>query len=918
MAAIIGALRAVLSASIGQFQTDMGKAARAVEVFGARAAKVGKDIQKVGRQMSLALTLPVVAIGTAVVKTAADFEAGMNRVAAATQAPKKQVEEMARLARELGPAMGVGPSEVADAMEMLAKNGLTATQILNGAAAAAVKLAKSTGSQLGPAADVATDIMMQFGKNTGQLGEVIDQVNGVLIASKLDFDSYRLAIGQAGGVAGAAGITFEDFNAAIASTAALFASGSDAGTSFKTFLTRLNPQSKEAASMIKQLGLEFYDAQGRMKSMGAIAEELRMKMAGLSQEDRNRAMTVIFGTDAMRTAIGLMNQGAAGLENYRKQVAEVSADDQMAARTAGFSGALLKLKASLQELAIAIADSGLLEWLTGAVAQLAELVKWVRANVGEWGAFGTVVAAIAAALGPVVVAIGLLARTFGGLATVVRVAVIPVLWLFMRHPVILGGVILGAAIGLLIDNFKTLVGWIQDACDWLGRMTTLALNPALGLALEQKRAQVQKFWMGIAADAKAAADKAVAKAAEAAASRSAVAGAVAGAIKNLPFMATPKPGEPPAPVDRPNGFIDGSGGGGGGGKRAKQLAKDLEAAQKSVAKLATSIGRELRPELGGLKEKLQAVDDKFEDMRTQVQNQITELEDLAAQGVDTSAGLAQLKQILSDLEAGHKAATAAATAQFEAENKLANLDAQRTMQRQSQDIRDLKQARGDNGPMSESMARLQKADDELNDRRMEALARLGDMQLRQDEARRQGDTGQVERLTGIIALQQEYYGLLTATTAQQLEDQARIQDAWSTFEDDLSSTLTDAVMDWKLSLSDIGQIFANLARDLWVKPFMEGLSGQISGLFSGGGGGDPFAGFFADGGTIPPGSWGMVGEVGMERARWTPKGIEVDPVPGGGRQGTTVNQYISTPDLPTFRRTSRQTAREARSQFSER
>ena len=911
MAAIIGALRAVLSASIGQFQTDMGKAAKAVEVFGARAERVGKQIQVVGRKMSVALTLPVLAIGTAVVKTASDFEAGMNRVAAATQAPKKQIEEMSKLARDMGPAMGVGPSEVADAMENLAKNGLTATQILDGAAAAAVKLAKSTGSQLGPAADVATDVMQQFGKTAQQLSDVVDQVNGVLIASKLDFDGYRLAIGQAGGVAGAAGITFEDFNAAIAATAALFASGSDAGTSFKTFLTRLNPQSKEAAGMIKQLGLEFYDANGRMKDMASIAEELRMKMAGLSQEDRNRAMTVIFGTDAMRTAIGLMQQGAKGIEDYRKQVAAVSADDQMAARTAGFAGALAKLKASLQELAIAIAESGLLEWLTSAVGQLAELVKWIRANVGEWGAFGTVVAAIAAALGPVVIAVGLLGRTFGVLATVVRTLVIPVLWLFMRHPVIAGGIILGAAIGLLIDNFKTLVGWIQDAVDWLGRLVTAALNPALGMALEQKRAQIREFNQKLIKDVIDATGQAVAKSQQVAASKAAAAAAVAGAIKGLPFMAS-SPSAPPKPLDRPNGFLGGDGG--DSGRSAKQLAKDLEAAQKATAKLALQIGRELRPELGGLKERLQQVDDKFEDMRDKVLAQITELEELAAQGQDTSAGLAQLQQVLVDLEAGHKAATAAATAQFEAESKLADLDAQRTMMRQGMEIRDLKQARGDNGVMSSKMEALQKADDELNDRRLEALTRLGDLQLRQDEARRQGDTATAERLTGIIALQQEYYGLLQATTAEQLEDQRRIQGAWSTFEDDLSSTLTDAVMDWKFSLSDIGQIFANLARDLWVKPFMEGLAGDISGIFKG----DGFSGWFAEGGTIPAGGWGMVGEVGMEKARWTPKGIEVEPVAGGARQGTTVNQYISTPDLPTFRRTSRQTAREARSQFSER
>lgn len=909
MAAIIGALRAVLSASIGQFEADMGKAARAVEQFGARAQKVGKQVQRVGRNMSLWMTAPIVGVGAAVVKTASDFEAGMNRVAAATRAPKKQIEDMAKLARELGPQMGVGPTEVADAMENLAKNGRTVEDILGGATAAVVKLAKSAGAQLGPAADVATDIMAQFGKTAADMGQVVDQVNGVLIASKLDFDGYRLALGQAGGVAGAAGIDFEDFNAAIAATASLFASGSDAGTSFKTFLTRLSPQSKEARDLIEKLGLSFYDAQGQMRSMGQIAEELRQKLGPLSEEERNRALTVIFGTDAMRTAIGLMQQGAAGIEDYRRQVAAVSADDQMAARTAGFAGALAKMKAALQELAITIAESGFIQFLTDAVKYLTDVVRWIRENTGEWGNFALVIAAVAAALGPAIVAVGGIITALGGIATVIRVAVIPALALFLAHPVIAGGVILGAAIGLLIDNFETLVGWVQDACEWLTRMTTIALNPALGVALEQKRAQVQAFFQGVVKDAQAAAAVAVQKSQEAAASKAAVAGAVQGAIKNLPFMAAA-----PATVPKPQGntcLCDPDPKGGG---KVKDLTDDLKRAAEQTQELAKNIGRDLRPELGGLAGKLREVEDRFTSMREQVEEQRRDLEELGAQGVDVSLQMAELDRVLGDITASHEKAAAAARAQYAAENELANLDAQRQMLRQGQEIRDLKQARGDNGAIPESMLKLQAFQDQLDEDRIQALGRLRELEMQREEAERIGDTDALGRLSGIIALQREYYGVLETTTAKQLQDQERVQGAWTTFENDLSSELTDAVMDWKISLADIGQIFANLARDLWVKPFMEGFAGSLSGALQGKG----FEGWFAEGGLIPAGGWGMVGEVGMERARWTPKGIEVEPVRGGDRGGVTVIQNISTPDLPTFRRTARQTSREARSQFQQR
>lgn len=64
MAAVIGALRAELSAQIAGFVADMGKAGGALDKFRARAANVGRSMQRVGAQMSAAVTAPLAALGT--------------------------------------------------------------------------------------------------------------------------------------------------------------------------------------------------------------------------------------------------------------------------------------------------------------------------------------------------------------------------------------------------------------------------------------------------------------------------------------------------------------------------------------------------------------------------------------------------------------------------------------------------------------------------------------------------------------------------------------------------------------------------------------------------------------------------------------------------------------------------------------
>ncbi|MGK3946042.1 hypothetical protein ABK046_47805, partial [Streptomyces caeruleatus] len=53
----------------------------------------------------------------------------------------------------------------------------------------------------------------------------------------------------------------------------------------------------------------FYDANGNLKSMAEIAEVLQETIGGLSEQQKNSALTTIFGADAMNAALGIAEQG---------------------------------------------------------------------------------------------------------------------------------------------------------------------------------------------------------------------------------------------------------------------------------------------------------------------------------------------------------------------------------------------------------------------------------------------------------------------------------------------------------------------------------------------------------------------------------------------------------------------------------
>jgi hypothetical protein len=83
MAAIIGALRAELSASIAQWQSDLGKAQDSLKGFQRTAASVSKNLESVGTKMSLAITAPLALLAKAGLDEARQAREAMGQVEAA-------------------------------------------------------------------------------------------------------------------------------------------------------------------------------------------------------------------------------------------------------------------------------------------------------------------------------------------------------------------------------------------------------------------------------------------------------------------------------------------------------------------------------------------------------------------------------------------------------------------------------------------------------------------------------------------------------------------------------------------------------------------------------------------------------------------------------------------------------------------
>ena len=447
MATEVASIFARVGADLSDFHRGMGQFNSSITGAGGafRSFTTG-IVQGIGQAFGQAAIRAVREFGdvvTGVIGSAADMEQAIANIGATMGLTAEETTRVSDLVSDLGidPKLKVTATEAAAAVEMLGKNGLQLDEIMNGAARSTVLLANSTGADFSSAADIATSAMAQFKIKAEDMAGAVDQITGVTRNSKFDINDYRLAISQAGGVAASVGVSFDDFNASIASISPLFASGSDAGTSFKTFLQRLVPQSAEAANVMRDIGLftgltgkefdkvqdklvkvqqkmsdldptsknysermaelstemtvltsqlvaggsAFFDQSGQMKSMSEISAALSKAFSGLSEAQKIGAASTIFGTDAMRAAFALADGGAESIDKLKQLIGNTSAEESAATRMNTLKGAWEIFTGIVESLSIKL-GTAMLPALRQVVDSLIDLSGRVGPQVEAWGA----------------------------------------------------------------------------------------------------------------------------------------------------------------------------------------------------------------------------------------------------------------------------------------------------------------------------------------------------------------------------------------------------------------------------------------------------------------------------------------------------------------------------------------------------
>ena len=382
--------------SLEQQAEQSSVALQKIGATGEKLQTVGNKISSVGQKL-LPVTGVVTGLGTAAVKTAADFDSLRDK------------------AREMGAKTKFSATEAADAMNYMAMAGWKTEDMLSGIEGV-MYLAAASGEDLATTSDIVTDALTAFGLSAGDSGHFAD----VLAAASSNANTNVSMMGETfkycAPVAGALGFSVEDTAEAIGLMGNAGIKASQAGTSMRSIMTNLTGDVKLSGAAIGDVTIATTNADGSMRSLSAILADCRVAFGGMTEAEKANNAEALVGKNAMSGFLALMNAApediakVSGAVNNCKDAARNMADTMQD----NLEGQLTILKSQLQELAISFGDL-LMPAVRSIVSGLQGMVNVLNAMPDGVKRVIMIIALLVAALGPVLIVIG---KTISAIGTI--------------------------------------------------------------------------------------------------------------------------------------------------------------------------------------------------------------------------------------------------------------------------------------------------------------------------------------------------------------------------------------------------------------------------------------------------------------------------------------------------------------------
>lgn len=308
-----------------------------------------------GSVLTKSVSVPLLTIGAAALKTTADFDAGMSEVKAISGATGTEFKQLETKAIQMGAKTKYSATEAASAFKYMAMAGWNTNDMLSGISGV-MNLAAASGEDLATTSDIVTDALTAFGlsaKDSSHFADILAQASS---RSNTNVGLMGETFKYVAPVAGALGYSAEDCAVAIGLMANSGIKASQAGTALRSLFTRLAKPTDTVAAAMEKYNITLTDANGNMKPLSTLMSEMRDRFSGLSEAQKANLAATLAGQEGMSGLLAIVNSSDADFKNLTDSINNADGASERMAKTMqdNLKGSFTIFKSTVESAAISI------------------------------------------------------------------------------------------------------------------------------------------------------------------------------------------------------------------------------------------------------------------------------------------------------------------------------------------------------------------------------------------------------------------------------------------------------------------------------------------------------------------------------------------------------------------------------------
>lgn len=385
-----------------------------ISELGEKVTGVGDKVSALGGKMTATITMPVVAGGTAAVKEATDYSsalAKLSTIADTTQTPLYDLDDSIM---KLSDDTGISAAALAEASYDAISAGQS-TEDAVGFVGKANVLARSGFTSMSTATDTLTTAMNAYGLSADQVSSVSDKLITTQNLGKTTVDELGASIGKVIPTAAMYGVNLDQLSAAYVTTTKNGIGTAEATTYINGMLNELGKSGSTTSNILKEkTGKSFSELMNEGYNLSDVLQIIQNEAdsSGMSLAD-------MFGSQEAAKAAATITQHTTDFTSAVKELGNSAGTAQQAFDTLEASDPSIqfeKTKTAIQNCAISIGQI-LMPIVQQIAGKIQELVQKFRDLDPETQQQIVMIAAIAAAIGPLIVVIGTLISSVGKIIT---------------------------------------------------------------------------------------------------------------------------------------------------------------------------------------------------------------------------------------------------------------------------------------------------------------------------------------------------------------------------------------------------------------------------------------------------------------------------------------------------------------------